>query len=117
MSPTATESNNIYKNRQLDRQQPQISQPFLYNIIQKLANGGELSPYTLPAILIISGLLCIAAPSNDDDNDNHDEQSYSDYYSYMHDWLGWVYFLAWSLSFYPQFLLNFSRRTTQGLSG
>lgn len=27
---------------------------------------------------------------------------------------GWVYFLAWSLSFYPQFLLNLRRRSTSG---
>ncbi|TKA62021.1 hypothetical protein B0A55_11124, partial [Friedmanniomyces simplex] len=29
---------------------------------------------------------------------------------------GWLYFLAWSLSFYPQPLLNHRRRTTQGLT-
>ncbi|GAB7358404.1 hypothetical protein MBLNU230_g2473t1 [Neophaeotheca triangularis] len=29
---------------------------------------------------------------------------------------GWLYFLAWSLSFYPQPLLNFRRKTTQGLT-
>ncbi|KAK5692906.1 hypothetical protein LTR97_010382 [Elasticomyces elasticus] len=29
---------------------------------------------------------------------------------------GWLYFLAWSLSFYPQPLLNYRRRTTQGLT-
>lgn len=27
---------------------------------------------------------------------------------------GWVYFLAWSISFYPQGLLNWSRRSTSG---
>lgn len=30
--------------------------------------------------------------------------------------LGWAYFLAWSVSFYPQMLLNWKRRTVQGLS-
>lgn len=29
---------------------------------------------------------------------------------------GWLYFIAWSLSFYPQPLLNFRRKTTQGLT-
>jgi cystinosin len=29
---------------------------------------------------------------------------------------GWVYFLAWSLSFYPQPLLNWRRKSTQGLA-
>ncbi|KAH7152430.1 PQ loop repeat-domain-containing protein [Dactylonectria estremocensis] len=27
---------------------------------------------------------------------------------------GWIYFLAWSISFYPQGLLNWSRRSTSG---
>lgn len=27
---------------------------------------------------------------------------------------GWVYFLSWSLSFYPQLLLNWKRRSTSG---
>lgn len=27
---------------------------------------------------------------------------------------GWVYFLAWGASFYPQAMLNWSRRTTSG---
>mmetsp|Transcript_12278 Transcript_12278/g.21910 ORF Transcript_12278/g.21910 Transcript_12278/m.21910 type:complete len:324 (+) Transcript_12278:141-1112(+) len=32
-------------------------------------------------------------------------------------WLiGWLYFLAWSLSFYPQLLLNYNRKSTKGLS-
>ena len=30
--------------------------------------------------------------------------------------LGYVYFLAWSLSFYPQLVLNYQRKTTIGLS-
>ena len=29
---------------------------------------------------------------------------------------GWLYFSAWSLSFYPQIILNFQRRTTHGLT-
>lgn len=29
--------------------------------------------------------------------------------------LGWVYFLAWTISFFPQAILNVQRRTTQGL--
>jgi len=30
--------------------------------------------------------------------------------------IGYTYFLAWSLSFYPQIYLNYQRKTTQGLS-
>ncbi|GHJ87438.1 hypothetical protein NliqN6_3840 [Naganishia liquefaciens] len=30
--------------------------------------------------------------------------------------LGWTYFLAWSISFYPQVILNYKRKTVSGLS-
>ncbi len=30
--------------------------------------------------------------------------------------LGWIYTLSWSLSFYPQPIHNYQRRTTQGLA-
>ncbi|KAI8902682.1 PQ loop repeat-domain-containing protein, partial [Globomyces pollinis-pini] len=30
--------------------------------------------------------------------------------------LGWIYFTAWSLSFYPQIILNFNRKSVSGLS-
>ncbi|RKP23411.1 PQ loop repeat-domain-containing protein [Syncephalis pseudoplumigaleata] len=30
--------------------------------------------------------------------------------------LGWLYFLAWSASFYPQIILNWRRKSVQGLS-
>ncbi|KAI9013985.1 PQ loop repeat-domain-containing protein [Phycomyces nitens] len=30
--------------------------------------------------------------------------------------IGWTYFLAWSVSFYPQTLLNWQRKSVQGLS-
>jgi cystinosin len=30
--------------------------------------------------------------------------------------VGWIYFLAWSISFYPQIILNFRRRSVVGLN-
>lgn len=30
--------------------------------------------------------------------------------------IGWAYFIAWSASFYPQAILNWRRKTVQGLS-
>eukprot|EP00940_MAST-03C_sp_MAST-3C-sp2_P001232 g1232.t1 len=30
--------------------------------------------------------------------------------------IGWLYFFAWSVSFYPQVVLNFSRKSVEGLS-
>jgi PQ loop repeat len=29
---------------------------------------------------------------------------------------GWIYFFAWSISFYPQIFLNYQRKSTQGFS-
>jgi uncharacterized protein with PQ loop repeat len=29
---------------------------------------------------------------------------------------GWAYFMAWSASFYPQAILNYQRKSVQGLS-
>ena len=30
--------------------------------------------------------------------------------------VGWIYFIAWSISFYPQIILNFKRRSVIGLN-
>ncbi|GMI27211.1 hypothetical protein TrCOL_g9469 [Triparma columacea] len=68
---------------------------------------------TLPIILVISYLFQLAYPSSDGDDDKTPLPSD---YRPLHDWLGWVYFLSWSLSFYPQLLLNIHRGTTLGLS-
>lgn len=38
----------------------------------------------------------------------------SGFLSFLSALFGWVYTLAWSASFYPQPLLNFSRRSTSG---
>lgn len=37
-------------------------------------------------------------------------------YSYLSNVVGWTYFCAWSVSFYPQVVLNHSRRSVIGLS-
>ncbi|EFO13524.1 hypothetical protein LOAG_15005, partial [Loa loa] len=29
---------------------------------------------------------------------------------------GWIYFVAWSISFYPQIILNFTRKSVVGLN-
>ncbi|CAN8066231.1 unnamed protein product [Agarophyton chilense] len=36
--------------------------------------------------------------------------------SFLHSLFGWIYFFAWSASFWPQVLLNQRRKTTAGLS-
>lgn len=30
--------------------------------------------------------------------------------------IGWIYFLAWSISFYPQIIINFKRKSVTGLN-
>lgn len=37
-------------------------------------------------------------------------------YAALSNVLGWTYFLAWTVSFYPQLLLNYRQQTTEGLS-
>ena len=37
-------------------------------------------------------------------------------YNYGSGIIGWTYFFAWSISFYPQLIHNFKRKTTSGLS-
>lgn len=41
--------------------------------------------------------------------------SHSDSLDYLSDVVGWVYFVAWSISFYPQTYLNFRRKSVIGL--
>jgi len=37
-------------------------------------------------------------------------------WSFVSSFLGWSYFFAWSISFYPQLFLNHSRNSAKGLS-
>jgi cystinosin len=37
-------------------------------------------------------------------------------YSFLSNIIGYTYFIAWSVSFYPQVIYNFKRRSTRGLS-
>ncbi|XP_018011970.1 cystinosin homolog isoform X1 [Hyalella azteca] len=41
--------------------------------------------------------------------------SHTDTLDYVSDVIGWLYFVAWSISFYPQVILNFKRRSVIGL--
>lgn len=40
----------------------------------------------------------------------------TEWYRTMSACIGWIYFMCWSISFYPQVISNFKRGTTQGLS-
>lgn len=59
--------------------------------------------------LIMSGvILGAASPKNHDLNGS--------IYPTLSAMIGWIYFLMWSVSFYPQLLTNYRRKTTMGLS-
>ena len=62
---------------------------------------------TLPLILLVSIPCAYLTPNS---------SSLPASWSPISHYLGYVYFLSWSLSFYPQMLLNISRKTTVGLS-
>lgn len=40
----------------------------------------------------------------------------SNYVIYISSVIGWLYFVAWSISFYPQIWINFKRRSVTGLN-
>ena len=41
---------------------------------------------------------------------------YREPYGYISSCVGWIYFSAWSVSFWPQIFLNWSRKSVEGLS-
>lgn len=47
-----------------------------------------------------------------DTSENHDPEPWAT----MSRILGWMYFMCWSVSFWPQILLNYQRKSTAGLS-
>lgn len=42
--------------------------------------------------------------------------AYSYFYIQLSSIVGWVYFVAWTISFYPQMISNFRRKSVVGLS-
>ncbi|KAF9112641.1 hypothetical protein BGX27_003029 [Mortierella sp. AM989] len=47
---------------------------------------------------------------------DHPESFLKGFGSFVSYIIGWVYFIAWSASFYPQAILNYRRKSVQGLS-
>ena len=62
---------------------------------------------TLACMLIAAGLVAAVTP---------DDNALTKPYAYISAALGGLYFVAWSVSFWPQVLLNKQRKTTVGLS-
>lgn len=60
-------------------------------------------------IFLLGFILGISVPPNTN-------QFNTDWYPYLSSILGYTYFVAWSISWYPQLILNMKRRTTEGLS-
>ncbi|KAL7581083.1 hypothetical protein ACA910_005886 [Epithemia clementina (nom. ined.)] len=62
----------------------------------------------LISIFVCGSLLGLVLPK--------DSKFHSQSYATLSSCLGYTYFFAWSISFYPQVVTNFRRRTTAGLS-
>ena len=62
----------------------------------------------LLSLAILGGLLGIAMPK--------DENLPTPWYRLVSSIIGYTYFCAWSISFYPQVILNLKRQSTSGLS-
>ena len=61
---------------------------------------------TFILLIILGTILGLVTPPSDD---------LSKGYRYYSNCIGYTYFLAWSISFYPQIFLNYFRKTTIGL--
>lgn len=60
-------------------------------------------------VLIMAGIVMgLALPRN--------KELRNEGYATLSNILGWIYFLAWTVSFYPQIFLNWRQRNTEGLS-
>ena len=71
--------------------------------------GGAISVVAgLFSLFLIGGCIGMILPKNQD--------LPTPWYQTVSAGIGWIYFLCWSVSFYPQVISNFKRRTTQGLS-
>lgn len=60
----------------------------------------------------ISGISTTAPPDQSDPRSTH--PATMDFLPFLSGLFGWVYTVCWSLSFYPQPMLNFRRRSTSG---
>ena len=81
-----------------------ILQPFIDDTgsIQNVLRG-------LMVLFVVGGFIgVVIMPKNSD--------SLPPFYSYVSSGIGYIYFLCWSISFYPQIIINYKRKTTHGLS-
>ncbi len=60
------------------------------------------------ALLLIGAVFGLALPKN--------ENLSNSFIKYLSSIIGYIYFLCWSVSFYPQVLMNYTRKSTMGLS-
>ena len=74
---------------------------------EQSSTGRRRRLVTLACMLIAAGTVAAATP---------DDSALTKPYAYVSAALGGAYFVAWSVSFWPQVLLNKQRKTTVGLS-
>ena len=112
--------------KELNMKKDGIIQGFLSSLTLSDENGTLTQISALLILLLICGTLLATfiriIPSNLNSND-HQPQEQDDNIVYRYRWvqplsaaLGYTYFLSWSLSFYPQAILNYNRKRTVGLS-
>eukprot|EP00980_Cylindrotheca_fusiformis_P029210 scaffold22753_cov160-Cylindrotheca_fusiformis.AAC.2 len=72
------------------------------------AGGGKSVSAGLFSLFLIGTSIGLSMPKNTD--------LPTHWYRIVSACVGWIYFLCWSVSFYPQVISNYKRKTTQGLS-
>jgi cystinosin len=86
-----------------------FSAPSLFLLDERGSPGAVATGVlTLGVVGTMIGVLATATTQSSDFNGH--------IYPYVSSSLGYTYFLMWSISFYPQVLTNYQRRTTAGLS-
>ena len=93
-----------------DDQQQQQQEPVVGLLAPCLDNSGSPASIVvgLLGLGVVGTVLGLVLPKN--------EALPTRWYRSVSSAIGYTYFACWSISFYPQVLINFSRKSTQGLS-
>lgn len=101
---------------------PRINIPFIlipYRSIATNSTTARSIPFTYPSPTKTFNYTIIYLPHNTSTSihtDTMDAAAQQGSGEILSHFVGWAYFIAWSASFYPQAILNWRRKSVQGLS-
>lgn len=84
-------------------------QPLHSRVYDLLAGTEARTSLSIFSFVLVGGIILgVSIPNNDPD--------YPNPWRTLSSVIGWIYFVAWSVSFYPQVILNYQRKSVKGLS-